>query len=110
MVTNISNILEIQSAISELNKAAVRILVVSEIRTGAIIGIYDTEMLTQAEGLNRLFQVRGREISKIIDKYNNISSIIDNMFASNYKRERDLLPSSQFWFSENQFGYIWCIS
>lgn len=110
MIENITEIDKIRPVIKELNKGGKRICIVSEIRTGYVMGIYETILFTQSEGQKGEFQLRGKEVSLAINKYINLSTALDFNFLTKYNEDVNLTPETTIWFSNNQFGYLWIIA
>ena len=85
-----------------------RVMIITELKSGDIIGIYETLNVVLNDNNQGNILVTGKEITDVLNKLSNIS-ILSSNFSLNYSKESDLLPYEKFYFSVNQFGYVWCV-
>ena len=109
MINNISQISEILPMIKIINGLGKKIVVISELKTGNIFGIFDSTSFSPSEGMSKQFQISGVKVDEIMLRLKNVVNS-HSQFTLNYNKEVDASLSTKIWLSDNQFGYAWFIS
>ena len=91
---------------NDISSITLNIIVVFEIRTGEVFGIYNAKTINHPDENNsKRLSIKGQDLETFITKYLNVKSV--NMSVS-IVQDLQKIPMQNFEYSENAFGYV-CI-